>query len=252
MVDKTKNLSDSATQDIANNVLCVRGEIAACEKAFSRRPGEVCLLAVSKTKPARMIRAAVAAGCQQMGENYLQEALEKQADLADLAIEWHFIGAIQSRKAKDIALHFDWVHTVDRLKVAEKLNQARPAEMPPLNVLIQVNLQGEAGKAGVSADDALVLAKQIIALPQLKLRGLMLIPKPEKDFDRQRAVFAQAGELFGHIQQQIGDEMGSETGGEIDQLSMGMSGDLHAAIAEGATMVRIGTAIFGARAPKPA
>lgn len=202
---------------------------------MGRDPGTVGLMAVSKTQPAAAIREAHDAGLLDFGENYLQEALEKQAELADLPLVWHFIGPIQSNKTKPIAEHFDWVHSVDRLKIAQRLSKQRPAELPLLNVCLQVNVSGETSKSGCAPEDVPELARAIAALPNLRLRGLMAIPEPTDDVAEQHAAFASVRQL----QQQVD--------AELDCLSMGMSQDLEAAIAEGATWVRIGTALFGAR-----
>ncbi|MCP1641658.1 pyridoxal phosphate enzyme (YggS family) [Pseudomonas citronellolis] len=190
---------------------------------------------MSKTKPAADIREAHAAGLDDFGENYLQEALGKQVELADLALTWHFIGPIQSNKTRPIAEHFHWVHSVDRLKVAERLSAQRPADLPPLNVCLQVNVSGEDSKSGCAPEELPALARAVAALPNLKLRGLMAIPEPTEDIAAQRAAFARLRELLTAL------NLG------LDTLSMGMSHDLEAAIAEGATWVRIGTALFGAR-----
>jgi len=207
----------------------------AC-RAARRPPKSVRLLAVSKTFPAEAVRAAHAAGQTAFGESYLQEALAKQAALADLALEWHFIGPIQSNKTRPIAEHFAWVHGVDRLKVAQRLSEARPAGLPALNVCIQVNVSGEASKHGVAPDQALELARQVAELPRLRLRGFMAIPRETADPDAQRAQFASLRKL-----------LEASAGLGLDTLSMGMSGDLEAAIMEGATIVRVGSAIFGKR-----
>lgn len=221
---------------IAKNIAKVATRIREAAQAAGRAPETVGLLAVSKTQPAAAIREAHEAGLLDFGENYLQEALEKQAELADLPLVWHFIGPIQSNKTKPIAEHFDWVHSVDRLKIAQRLSDQRPAELPPLNICLQVNVSGEASKSGCSPKDVAELARTITALPRLRLRGLMAIPEPTDDPVEQHAAFARVRQL----QQQID--------AELDCLSMGMSQDLEAAIAEGATWVRIGTALFGARA----
>lgn len=207
--------------------------------AASGRPAaSTRLLAVSKTFPAEAIRAAHAAGQTAFGESYLQEALAKIEQLADLGLEWHFIGPIQSNKTRPIAERFAWVHGVDRLKLAERLSAARPAEMPPLDVCLQVNIGGEASKGGVAPAEAIALAHRVAALPRLKLRGFMAIPRPTSDRAEQRAQFRQLRELF---------DRARADGLAIDTLSMGMSDDLEAAIMEGATIVRVGSAIFGAR-----
>ncbi|MCO7544998.1 YggS family pyridoxal phosphate-dependent enzyme [Stutzerimonas nitrititolerans] len=221
---------------IANNIAKVAARIREAAQAAGRDPDTVGLLAVSKTQPAGAIREANGAGLSDFGENYLQEALEKQADLADLALTWHFIGPIQSNKTRAIAEHFDWVHSVDRLKIAQRLSEQRPTELPPLNVCLQVNVSGEASKSGCAPQDVAELARAIATLPNLRLRGLMAIPEPTDDRAEQHAAFARLRQL----QQTLALE--------LDTLSMGMSQDLEAAIAEGATWVRIGTALFGARA----
>lgn len=221
---------------IANNIAKVAARIREAAQAAGRDPDTVGLLAVSKTQPAEAIREANGAGLSDFGENYLQEALEKQADLADLALTWHFIGPIQSNKTRAIAEHFDWVHSVDRLKIAQRLSEQRPTELPPLNVCLQVNVSGEASKSGCAPQDVAELARAIATLPNLRLRGLMAIPEPTDDRAEQHAAFARLRQL----QQALALE--------LDTLSMGMSQDLEAAIAEGATWVRIGTALFGARA----
>ena len=227
---------------IPGNLQHVRARIAtACQRA-GRGVEEVTLLAVSKTFGADAVRAAAAAGQRAFGENYIQEGVEKIAALRDLGLTWHCIGPIQSNKTRLVAEHFDWVHTVDRLKIAERLSAQRPADRPPLNVCIQVNIDGGANKSGVAPGEALALARAVAALPQLKLRGLMSIPEIAPDFEAARAVHASARALF--------DQLNADGLG-LDTLSMGMSDDLEAAIAAGSTMVRVGTAIFGSRAPKP-
>ena len=227
---------------IPGNLQHVRARIAtACQRA-GRGVEEVTLLAVSKTFGADAVRAAAAAGQRAFGENYIQEGVEKIAALRDLGLMWHCIGPIQSNKTRLVAEHFDWVHTVDRLKIAERLSAQRPADRPPLNVCIQVNIDGGANKSGVAPGEALALARAVAALPQLKLRGLMSIPEIAPDFEAARAVHASARALF--------DQLNADGLG-LDTLSMGMSDDLEAAIAAGSTMVRMGTAIFGSRAPKP-
>ena len=226
---------------IPGNLQHVRARIAtACQRA-GRGVEEVTLLAVSKTFGADAVRAAAAAGQRAFGENYIQEGVEKIAALRDLGLMWHCIGPIQSNKTRLVAEHFDWVHTVDRLKIAERLSAQRPADRPPLNVCIQVNIDGGANKSGVAPGEALALARAVAALPQLKLRGLMSIPEIAPDFEAARAVHAGARALF--------DQLNAD-GLVLDTLSMGMSDDLEAAIAAGSTMVRVGTAIFGSRAPK--
>ncbi|EJM96320.1 pyridoxal phosphate enzyme, YggS family [Pseudomonas sp. GM74] len=220
---------------IADNILQVSSRIHAATRAANRAENSVRLLAVSKTKPAQDLREAYAAGLHDFGENYLQEALGKQVELADLPLIWHFIGPIQSNKTRAIAEHFDWVHSVDRLKIAQRLSEQRPADLPPLNICIQVNVSGEASKSGCSPADLPALANAICALPRLKLRGLMAIPEPTEDRAAQDAAFATVQSLQASLNL------------PLDTLSMGMSHDLESAIAQGATWVRIGTALFGAR-----
>ncbi|MBT2296824.1 YggS family pyridoxal phosphate-dependent enzyme [Pseudomonas fluorescens] len=220
---------------IADNIAQVRSRIRAAEQAAHRDEHSVQLLAVSKTKPAQALREAYAAGLRDFGENYLQEALSKQAELTDLPLIWHFIGPIQSNKTRAIAEHFDWVHSVDRLKIAQRLSEQRPAELPPLNICIQVNVSGEDSKSGCTAADLPALASAISALPRLKLRGLMAIPEPTEERAAQDAAFAAVQRLQADLKL------------PLDTLSMGMSHDLESAIAQGATWVRIGTALFGAR-----
>ena len=227
---------------IPGNLQHVRARIATACQGAGRGVEEVTLLAVSKTFGADAVRAAAAAGQRAFGENYIQEGVEKIAALRDLGLMWHCIGPIQSNKTRLVAEHFDWVHTVDRLKIAERLSAQRPADRPPLNVCIQVNIDGGANKSGVAPGEALALARAVAALPQLKLRGLMSIPEVAPDFEAARAVHASARALF--------DQLNADGLG-LDTLSMGMSDDLEAAIAAGSTMVRVGTAIFGSRAPKP-
>ena len=220
---------------IAGNIAQVEARIRAAALAVQRDVTSIHLLAVSKTKPAGALREAHAAGIRDFGENYLQEARAKQLELADLPLCWHFIGPIQSNKTRDIAEHFAWVHSVDRLKIAQRLSEQRPADLPPLNICIQVNVSGEASKSGCTPTDLPALAAAISALPRLKLRGLMAIPEPTEDRAEQDAAFAAVRTLQESL------NMG------LDTLSMGMSHDLESAIAQGATWVRIGTALFGAR-----
>ncbi|HUH37581.1 MAG TPA: YggS family pyridoxal phosphate-dependent enzyme [Spongiibacteraceae bacterium] len=216
----------------------VQSRIRAAAEAAGRAPGDVGLIAVSKTRPAAAIREAYAAGLHQFGENYLQEALAKQAELADLPLTWHFIGPIQSNKTRAIAEQFDWVHSVDRLKVAQRLSAQRPAGLPPLQLCLQVNISGEVSKSGAAPDALETLAAAVCALPGIRLRGLMAIPAASDDPAIQRAAFARLRALLQRLQRQHP---------QLDTLSMGMSADLEAAIAEGATLVRIGTDIFGPR-----
>ncbi|SIO42179.1 YggS family pyridoxal phosphate-dependent enzyme [Salinivibrio sp. ES.052] len=227
---------------IKKNIQQVREEIDHATHKCGRLDHSVQLLAVSKTKPIEAIADAVAAGQTAFGENYVQEGVEKADYFAkhhpEVPIEWHFIGPIQSNKTRLIASHFDWVHSVDRIKIAKRLSEQRPAYLPPLNVLVQVNTSGEASKSGITLDEALALIEEIQALPNITVRGLMSIPQPETDYQHQCAAFAPLAKAFDSLKASI------ET---IDTLSMGMSGDMTAAIACGSTMVRIGTAIFGAR-----
>ncbi len=218
----------------------VRTRIAtACET--SQRPVQsVTLLAVTKTFGPQAVRDALAAGQHAFGENYVQEALEKIESLADVRdrLEWHMIGPLQSNKTRVVAAHFDWVHSIDRLKLAERLSAQRPEHLPPLQVCLQVNISGEGSKSGVSPADTLALAKAVSCLPRLRLRGLMAIPEPAGDFDAQRAPHRALARLLFDL---------NAAGHALDTLSMGMSADLEAAIAEGATIVRVGSAIFGER-----
>lgn len=223
---------------IASNLQAVRDAIAAATIRAGRHANEVKLLAVSKTFPPNALREAYHAGQTCFAESYVQEALDKIAALRDLPIEWHYIGPIQSNKTRAIAENFAWVHSVDRLKIAEKLSEQRPVVLPPLQVCLQVNISLEASKSGVTPDEAGALAHGIAKLPNLKLRGLMVVPAPNDDIVAQRLPFAQLRKLLGQLNQQ---------GLQLDTLSMGMSHDFAAAIAEGATIVRLGTAIFGER-----
>lgn len=220
---------------IHDNIAKVRARIREAAQYCGREPADVQLLAVSKTKPAGALREAFACGQRDFGENYLQEALAKQAELADLDLVWHFIGPIQSNKTKPLAEHFAWVHSVDRLKIAERLSAQRPAHLPPLNICLQVNVSLEPSKSGCAPEELPALAAAVAALPNLRLRGLMAIPEPTPDVAAQRAAFARLRELKDSLPL------------PLDSLSMGMSDDLEAAIAEGATWVRIGSALFGAR-----
>lgn len=220
---------------IADNIGLVSQRIRAAAEAAQRDASSIHLLAVSKTKPAQAVREAYAAGMHDFGENYLQEALGKQAELTDLPLSWHFIGPIQSNKTRAIAENFAWVHSVDRLKIAQRLSEQRSADLPPLNICIQVNVSGEASKSGCTPADLPALANAISALPRLKLRGLMAIPEPTEDRAAQDAAFARVRDLQASLDL------------ALDTLSMGMSHDLESAIAQGATWVRIGTALFGAR-----
>lgn len=218
---------------IPNNLQAVKARIEAAARAAGRDPGAVRLLAVSKTHAPALVREAAAAGQRAFGENYVQEALDKMAQLDDLPLEWHLVGPLQSNKTRVVAERFHWVHTVDREKVARRLSEQRPAGMAPLNVLVQVNASGEASKSGVAAAEVAALAAAIAGMKTLRLRGLMAIPEPGAAQSR----FREIGELFQGLR---GDF-------SLDTLSLGMSDDMEAAIAAGSTMVRVGTAIFGAR-----
>ena len=223
---------------IASNLQAVRNAIAAAAAGAGRVPDGIVLLAGSKTCPPEAIREAYHAGQTVFGESYVQEALEKIAALHDLPIEWHFIGPIQSNKTRTIAENFSWGHSVDRLKIAERLSAQRPQNSPPLNVFLQVNVSGEDSKSGVAPDEVDELAQAVARLPQLRLRGLMTIPAPSDDVAAQRLPFAQLRELRDKL---------NLRGLALDTLSMGMSHDLEAAVLEGATIVRVGTAVFGER-----
>ena len=222
-------------QDIASRLARVQAALRAAEHEHGRAPGSVALVAVSKTQGADAIAAAYAAGQRAFGENYVQEALAKQAALTALPLEWHFIGPLQGNKTAEVAANFSWVHSVDRLRIAERLSRQRPEGLPPLNVLIQVNISGEASKHGVAPEALPALAAQVADLPRLRLRGLMALPEPTPDFALQRAAFRALAELLRACPV------------PMDSLSMGTTDDFAAAIAEGATMVRIGTAVFGPR-----
>jgi len=227
---------------ISSHLQAVHARIAAAAERAGRPAGDIRLLAVSKTFPAQRVREAAAAGQRAFGESYVQEGLAKMAALADMNLEWHFIGPLQSNKTRPVAEHFAWAHGIDRLKIAERLAEARGAcapPLPPLQVCLQVNVSGEASKHGVTPDDALTLAHAVAALPNLRLRGLMAIPEPTDDMTLARQRFASLRALR--------DALNRKEGLALDTLSMGMSHDLEAAILEGATIVRVGTAIFGER-----
>ncbi len=224
---------------ITDNINKLRDQIRSAAATYQRSADGIKILAVSKTHPASAIAQAHEAGLFDIGENYLQEALEKQAQLTHLPLTWHFLGPVQSNKTKAIAENFTWVHTVDRLKVAQRLSAQRPAHLPPLNICVQVNISQEATKSGCAIDELTELASAIQNLDNVTLRGLMVIPQPSTDFAEQRAAFRQTSLLMQELNQQLGLQ--------LDTLSMGMSDDLEAAIAEGATCIRIGTAIFGQR-----
>lgn len=223
---------------ISANLQAVRERIAAAARACGRDPASIRLLAVSKTKPAADVLEAVAAGQSAFGENYVQEGMAKISELARPDLEWHFIGPLQSNKTRLVAESFDWVHSIDRLKLAERLSAQRSESMPPLQVCLQVNISDEDSKSGLPADAIAELAGQVARLPRLRLRGLMAIPAPTDRLDEQRQAFRQVRILYEQL---------INGGLPLDTLSMGMSHDLEAAIAEGATIVRIGSAIFGER-----
>lgn len=227
--------------DIAHNLAQVRDKISAAALRCGRASEEVTLLAVSKTKPASAIEEAIAAGQQAFGENYVQEGVEKIRHFREKGItglQWHFIGPLQSNKSRLVAEHFDWCHTLDRLRIATRLSEQRPAELAPLNVLIQINISDENSKSGIPLEELNALAAEVAELPHLRLRGLMAIPAPESDYVRQFEVARQMAVAFAGLKTRYPD---------VDTLSLGMSDDMEAAIAAGSTMVRIGTAIFGAR-----
>jgi pyridoxal phosphate enzyme (YggS family) len=222
----------------AKRLAAVLNRIRAAELRFQRQPSSVTLLAVSKTKPVAEIAAVAEAGQQRFGENYLQEALDKIDALQTYNLEWHFIGPIQSNKTRRIAEEFDWVHSVDRFKIAQRLSEQRPGAMPPLNICLQINIDQEDSKSGFTMDELADIAPAVAGLSGLRLRGLMALPAPRQDFMEQRQPFA----LLREAQQKL-----ITSGLTLDTLSMGMSDDLEAAIAEGSTIVRVGTAIFGPR-----
>lgn len=226
---------------IALNLQSVRERIAHACAAAQRHVNEVTLLPVSKTFGADAVREAHAAGATAFGENYIQEAVDKKALLADLPLQWHCIGPIQSNKTRLVATHFDWAQSVDRLKIAQRLSEQRPQDLPPLSVCIQVNIDGEATKSGVAPGEALALAREVASLPRLRLRGLMAIPEPADTFEAQLAVHRRMRALYDDLR---------GAGLDLDTLSLGMTADLEAAIHAGSTMVRVGTAIFGGRATK--
>jgi len=223
---------------IANNYAKVVSQIDLCCESAQRNNTDVQLLAVSKTRPAEQLAQLYEQGQRHFGENYLQEALDKQVELTQLPLIWHFIGPIQSNKTRAISENFDWVHSVDRLKIARRLSEQRPDHLPPLNICLQVNISNEANKAGCSTSETLALISEIAQLPKLKIRGLMAIPKATTDIDEQRVAFTAMSDLLSQCQVQHS---------ELDTLSMGMSADIAPAIEHGATIVRVGTALFGAR-----
>lgn len=226
---------------IASNLQAVIGRMSAAATAAGRSPAEIELLAVSKTWPAAAVLEAFAAGQRAFGENYVQEGVDKVLALRAAGapdICWHFIGPVQSNKSRPVAEHFNWVHSVDRLRLAERLSAQRPPEMPALQICIQVNISGETSKSGCAPDDLPALARAVSMLPRLRLRGLMAIPEPETEFSRQCVPFQRMKDLLAGL---------NSAGLDLDTLSMGMSHDLEAAVSSGATMVRVGTAIFGER-----
>lgn len=226
---------------ISANLQAVKSRIRAAAQSAGRDAGAARLLAVSKSWPAASVRVAFAAGQRAFGENYVQEGVAKIAALDDLDLEWHFIGPLQSNKTREVAEHFDWVHSLDRLKIAERLSAQRPAAAPPLQVCLQVNVSGETSKGGVAPAETVTLAQAVAKLPRLRLRGLMAIPEPSENVAQLRMRFAELGELLALL---------NAAGMQLDVLSMGMSEDFEIAIAEGATIVRLGTAIFGLREKK--
>jgi pyridoxal phosphate enzyme (YggS family) len=226
-------------QQLTDNIAKVRSRVRESAEKCQRQESAILLLAVSKTRTAEDIRAAAGCGLRHFGENYLQEALDKIARLQDLDLVWHFIGPIQSNKTRPIATHFDWVHSVDRAKIARRLNDQRPDGLAPLNICLQVNISGEDSKSGIKPAELPAMVQALAQLPRLRLRGLMAIPAATDDVARQHANFSQLRELLDEVR---------DIAAEADTLSMGMSADMEAAIAEGATIVRIGTDIFGPRA----
>jgi pyridoxal phosphate enzyme (YggS family) len=229
-------------KDLCDKLQIVGADILSASERYQREQNSVQLLAVSKRHSASAIREAFACGQTAFGENYAQEMLEKAEQLSDLAIEWHFIGPLQSNKTRPIAAVSDWVHAVDRLKIAKRLSDQRPDDLPPLSLCLQVNISAEASKSGVLPHEVFSLAKEVAMLPNIKLRGLMAIPKTETDFNKQREIFVKLRGLQ--------EDLIKKGITQLDTLSMGMSADMPAAIAEGATIVRIGTAIFGQREKK--
>jgi pyridoxal phosphate enzyme (YggS family) len=232
------NIRAMDEQSLSNNIAKLLQRVRRSAQKSQYRNSDILVVAVSKTRPAQDIRAAYACGLANFGESYLQEALQKMTELQDLPLVWHFIGPIQSNKTGPIAEHFDWVHSIDREKIARRLSEQRPQHLPPLQVCIQVNISMEASKSGVRVEDLPQLAQAVLALPQLKLRGLMAIPEANADTEKRRESFSQMRETLAQLRTLASD---------IDTLSMGMSADFEAAIIEGATMVRVGSAIFGRR-----
>ena len=243
MADSADFMVNAAEMGLIDRYQRLTERLRQAESHYGRAEGSVCLVAVSKTYPADHVRTVAAQGQRDFGENQIQDAMTKIPDLEDLGCSWHFIGPIQSNKCRDIALHFDWVHSIDRPKIAKRLSDLRPADAEPINIFVQINLQNEATKSGVLPEELGALVDEVKNLPNLNLRGLMAIPAPETLFDRQRATFATLRELL--------QATNREHQTNMDCLSMGMTDDLEAAVAEGATHVRVGTAIFGPR-QKPA
>lgn len=227
--------------NIENNITLVTARVNQAAIAAGRSPDEILLLAVSKTRSAEDIRSAINAGIRQFGENYLQEAIEKIAQLAAENVQWHFIGPIQSNKTRLVAENFSWAHSVDRLKIAQRLSEQRPSGLPPLNICLQVNIDNEASKSGFATEETEAAALAIAQLPGLKLRGLMAIPRAEPTYDQQIVAFRALADLRDRINQSLDNPE------KLDTLSMGMSSDLEAAISQGSTIVRVGTDIFGKR-----
>ena len=238
MKSPEKKTEEITRKNISIALAQIRQKISALERRFNRMPDSVQLLAVSKTKPVTDIQAAIDLGQICFAENYLPEAVEKIKCINNPRLVWHFIGSIQSNKTRQIAHYFQWVHTIDRIKVARRLSESRPNHMPPLNVCLQINISGEQSKSGIEPHELRKLAKNCASLPNISLRGLMTMPKPDADFEKQCVPFRELRQLFRELQTEYPD---------LDTLSMGTTTDLEAAIAEGATMVRIGTAIFGER-----
>ena len=226
---------------IKNNIDRVSKRIDQSATECGRAPSDILLLAVSKTRSTDEIRRAMDAGLTHFAENYLQEALDKISQLEDEDLHWHFIGPLQSNKTRSVAEHFNWVHSVDRLKIAQRLNDQRPEELGPLNICLQVNIDHEPSKSGLPADAVLTVALEVVKLPNLRLRGLMAIPQAEPNFEQQKIAFQKLAELREHINQSL------DNSEKLDTLSMGMSNDLEAAVSQGSTIVRVGTDIFGKR-----
>ena len=243
VADSVDFMVNAAEKDLIDRYQRLTERLRQAESHYGRAEGSVCLIAVSKTYPADHVRTVAAQGQRDFGENQIQDAMTKIPVLEDLGCSWHFIGPIQSNKCRDIAFHFDWVHSIDRAKIAKRLSDLHPADANPINIFIQVNLQNEATKSGVLPEELGALVDDVKNLPDLSLRGLMAIPAPEILFDRQRVTFAKLRELL--------QATNREHQTNMDCLSMGMTDDLEAAVAEGATHVRVGTAIFGPR-QKPA